>query len=272
MPEITFRSDAPLTSEQWDQISATVQKVVRGQLVGRRVLDVFGPLGSGIQCTDYDQFGDPMEAVVDMFGEAENARVVAKRRIHAEIPMIYKDFVLLRRDIDQAAQLNVPFDLSAAAAAASSVALAEDAMVFNALTSDSDRQVLQARDWKEMGSGFQDVVDARTRLLESGFYGPYALVVNPVWFAAMHRIFDQSGVLEIEQVRDLATAGVFQTPVLPPNRGVVLAVGFENFDIAIAEDIKVDFLGPQNLNLPFRVFESLILRLKRPHAICAIEA
>ncbi|HBN09492.1 MAG TPA: bacteriocin [Cyanobacteria bacterium UBA8530] len=274
------RSEAPLSEEEWNLLEKTVVQVARGQLVGRKVLDLFGPLGIGIQNVDYDVFTDRSPAVVDFFGEPEaRDRLVSKRRIHSAIPLLYKDFVLFLRDLESSRRTTVPLDFTAAAASASEVAFQEDELIFKGkpelgqvgfLQADG-RQVLSARNWQEVSNGFLDLVEARAKLLAAGFYGPYALVLNPLWYAALHRIFDGTGRLEIEQVRGLAEAGVFQTSVIPPDRGIVLSVGIQNFDLAVAQDLTVGYLGPENLNFPFRVFEALALRIKRPGAICVLE-
>jgi uncharacterized linocin/CFP29 family protein len=36
-------------------------------------------------------------------------------------------------------------------------------------------------------------------------------------------------------------------------------------------DMSVAFLGPANLNLPFRVLEMVVPRIKHPDAICTLE-
>ncbi|HEY9766650.1 MAG TPA: family 1 encapsulin nanocompartment shell protein, partial [Chroococcales cyanobacterium] len=114
------RSEAPLSEEEWNLLEKTVVQVARGQLVGRHVLDLFGPLGIGIQNVDYDVFTDRSPAVVDFFGEPEGKeRMVSKRRIHSPIPLLYKDFVLFLRDLEASRQTSVPLDFTAAAAAAS---------------------------------------------------------------------------------------------------------------------------------------------------------
>ena len=80
-----------------------------------------------------------------------------------------------------------------------------------------------------------------------------------------------TGVLEINQVRELVTAGVYQTPALTEHQAVLVSTGPQNMDLAIAQDFVTAFLGPERMNLPFRVLESLALRIKRPESICALE-
>jgi uncharacterized linocin/CFP29 family protein len=45
----------------------------------------------------------------------------------------------------------------------------------------------------------------------------------------------------------------------------------QNFDLAVSQDFKTAYLGAQNMNHPFRVLESVVLRIKRPGSICVIE-
>jgi len=273
------RADSPLSSADWELIDNTVIEVARRSLVGRRFLHVFGPLGAGVQDVDYDLFTGTGQAQVAVFGETETSRVRAKRRIHENIPIIYKDFMLYWRDLETSRQLNHPLDVGAAAAAASIVAQKEDALIFNGdaecgyegLMNVTGRNMLVRRDWKEAGNGFQDVVDARAKLLEAGFNGPYAVIVNPTWYSQLHRVYANSGVLEINHVRELATAGVFQAPALQDGQGLILSVGIQNADLAIGQDLITAYLGVEKMNHPFRVFESLVLRIKRPGAICTFE-
>jgi uncharacterized linocin/CFP29 family protein len=273
------RAESPLTERDWELIDTTVIEVARRSLVGRRFLHVFGPLGAGVQDVDYDTFAGTGSAQVAVFGETETSVVRAQRRVHENIPIIYKDFMLYWRDIETSRQLNAPLDVSAAAAAASIVAQKEDYLIFNGdeecgyegLINATGRNMIPARNWQEAGAGFQDVVDARSKLLEAGFYGPYAVILNPVWYANMHRVYANSGVLEINHIRELATAGVFQSASLKENQGLILSVGIQNFDIAIGQDLVTAYLGVERMNHPFRVFESLVLRLKRPGAICTFE-
>ncbi len=42
----------------------------------------------------------------------------------------------------------------------------------------------------------------------------------------------------------------------------------ENIDLVIAQDLITAYLGPEGMDHLFRVFESIILRVKRPESIC----
>lgn len=278
MYDFLDRESAPLREEDWKQIDQLVVEVARRQLVGRRVVPVFGPLGAGAQDVDYDVFAGTDEAVVSTLGEASDP-VHARRRVHEHLPMIYKDYMLYWRDLESAKMLGTPLDLGACAAAASFVAQKEDDLIFNGhedlgypgLTTVEGRQQLKASDWNQAGSALADVVSATRMLLDAGFYGPYALIVSPHAFSQMHRMYANSGVLEINHVREIASGGVFQCPQLRGKIGLVVSMGLQNFDLAIGQDLITSYLGPEKMNHPFRVFESLVLRIKRPASIVTLE-
>lgn len=272
------RSSAPLRDEEWRQIDTLVVEVARRQLVGRRFIPVFGPLGAGTQDVDYDVFTGTDQAVISTLGESTDP-VRAKRRVHEHMPLIYKDFMLYWRDLESNRLMGTPADLGAAAAAASFCAQREDDLIFNGnddlgypgLTTVEGRQVLTASDWDTAGAAFNDVVSATRMLIEQGFYGPFALIVSPRAFNQMQRVYANSGVLEIQHVREIATGGVYQTPLLRDKLGLVVSMGIQNFDIAIGQDLITAYLGQEKMNHPFRVLESLVLRIKRPGAIVSLE-
>src|SRR5262249_8698912 len=105
-----------------------------------------------------------------------------------------------------------------------------------------------------------------------GHYGPWAAVLPPRLYSLLHRIYEKTGVLEIETIRQLASDGVLQSNRLRGDSGVVVSTGRENLDLAVAMDMVTAYLGAANMNHPFRVLESLILRIKHPRSICTRES
>jgi uncharacterized linocin/CFP29 family protein len=278
---VTFlaRDEAPLNAAEWAQIDNAVVNAAKRMLVGRRFLDVVGPFGAGVQDIDYQVFGPIGDAVISLLGEEDAHPIQAITRVHEHIPMIYKDFVLYWRDLETARRLGTAIDTGPAAAAAAYVAQKEDDLIFNGLeslgfqglTTTHAAHAVEAGEWGEAGSAFRAVAAAVQTLLADGFYPPYAVAVNPVAYAQMQRVYECSGVLEVEHVRELVQGGVFQTQAIRTMPGVVIALGPQNLDLAVAQDLITGYLGPEGLNHPFRVFETLVLRIKRPQAICLLK-
>jgi uncharacterized linocin/CFP29 family protein len=276
---IFAHEENPLNEQEWENLNAVVIEVARKRLVGRRIVDLHGPLGAGIQTIVHDHFSGTTIGRIGLLGEEESDPIRSVRRESGIIPLIYKDFILHWRDIETARLSGTPLDSSAAAGAAAFCADAEDDLIFNGssemgyegLMVVDGRQVMNRRDWAEAGNAFKDVVDATENLVRGGYYGPYAMVVSPTLYTQMHQVHPGTGVLEIEHIRQLVTDGVYQSPLVRDGYGVILGTGSQNFDLAVAQDLTVAYLGAEHMNHPFRVFESVYLRIKRHGSICTLE-
>lgn len=279
MPDFLGHSENPLREEEWARLNETVIQVARRSLVGRRILDIYGPLGAGVQSIPHDEYQGVSAGAVDIVGEQETATVFTDARKFKTIPIIYKDFLLHWRDMEAARTHNMPLDVSAAAGAAALCAQQEDELIFHGdpklghegLMTATGRLTVNLGDWGTPGGGYLSIVEATRKLNEHGHYGPYAVILSPRLFSALHRIFEKTGVLEIETIRQLALDGVFQSNRLKGDSGVVVSTGRENMDLAIAMDMATAYLGASRMNHPFRVLEALILRIKHPDAICTLE-
>ena len=94
--EFLMRDDVNLSAEQWQSIDSAVIQAARNVLVGRKFLQIYGPLGAGAQSVNVDVLTPAEKGSVDFFGEEEEAVKVTGRSFK-ELPMIYRDFVLWNR-------------------------------------------------------------------------------------------------------------------------------------------------------------------------------
>lgn len=276
---IFAHDENPLDEREWEHMKSVVIDVARRRLVGRRIVDIHGPLGAGVQTIVHDHFSGTTMGSLDLLGEAESDPVRSFRREAGIIPIIYKDFILHWRDLETSRLTGVPFDTAIAAGAAAFCADREDHLIFHGdtemgyegLCTVDGRITMELADWTVPGNAFNNVVQATETLVRAGHYGPYALVVTPALYAQMHRMQPGTSVLEIQHIREIATDGVYQTPILGGDKAVLVSVGRQNFDLAVAQDLTVAYLGAEKMNHPFRVFESVYLRIKRHSSICTLE-
>ncbi len=283
MLDFLSHNEAPVSDEQWDEIDRTVIEVARRQLVGRRFIGILGPLGAGIQWITQDRFEGSIHGATDVLGEDRTDLIRSSSRTNLHIPIIYKDFMFYWRDIEASRKFNIPLDLSAAAAAASGCARAEDEMIFLGFKDKANqidypglltvpgRHVITPSNWEEPGGVFNDVIKATEKLATEGFYAPYAMVAPPRLYSKIHRYINTTGMMEIEYIRQIITQGVYFSSVVPENQVLVVSTGVQNFDLAVGQDFKTAYLGAENMNHPFRVLETIVLRIKRPGSICVIE-
>ena len=272
--------DPPLTPEELQRLHDAVVGAARRRLVGRRFIDLYGPMGPGVQAIPYDEFTNTGGGHVDLVGEGSSDPVFTDQRRFRTIPILYKDFLLHWRDLEMARQLNMPLDVSSGAGAASWCAEKEDELIFygdeklgyEGLMTHAERsRIPLSEGWAKAGSAFNDVVSATEKLFADGHYGPYAMACSPRLYANLHRIWEDARTMELDNVRRLLEGGVFQSNVMRGNAAVVVSQGPENLDLAVAIDMTVAYLGAERMNHPFRVLEAILLRIKHPDAICTIE-
>ncbi len=277
--EFLDRNAAPLTSEEWNRVDAAVVSTARQILVGRRVVEVLGPLGSGVYSVPYSVFSGKSSAGIDMIGDTEDFIVEASRRDMATLPMLYKDFKVMWRDVEADRHLGLPLDVSTASVAANFVAVQEDNLIFNGskelghagLMNVKGRQTVALTDWEQPGAALSDIVKATGALSHAGHYGPYALVVSPELYGKMVRVLPNTGMLELDQVKALVSGGVHYSNVLGGKKAVLLAIGSHNVSLAIGQDMITAYLGATSMNHSFRVMETVALLVRRPEAICTLE-
>jgi uncharacterized linocin/CFP29 family protein len=277
--ELLGENENPLTPEEREQMQQMVVSTARRYLVARRFIDLFGPLGVGVQSVPLAGFKGMGACEVDFTGDAEAERITTAAREFRTLPILYKEFLLHWRDIQAARDHNLPLDLSPASIAAAWCAQKEDELVFHGnqqlgiegLLNAKGRLVQGIGSWDGPGSAFTEVVAAVERLNSEGFLAPFALVTSPRRYASLHRVHERTGVLEVESLRALLGGGVFQSNQLRPDSALVVALGPQNLDLAIGLDLSVAYLSAEKMNHPFRVLEVVMPRIKQPRAICTLE-
>jgi uncharacterized linocin/CFP29 family protein len=277
--DILDRSSAPLTGEEWQRLDEAVVKTARTMLVGRKLIEVLGPLGPGVYSMPYAIFSGRKSAGVDMIGDREDLAVEADRRGTVSLPIIFKDFKIFWRDVEADRHLGIPLDVSTAAVAAADVAVQEDDLIFNGhgelghagLLNAEGRLTVGLGNWQEGGGALADAVQAVNALTTSGHYGPYAMAVSPYLFGQTVRVYGNTGMLELDQVKALLRGPVYPSSAIGGNRAVVIATGMQNLNIAVGQDLVTSYTAAENMNHIFRVFETLALLIRRADAICTIE-
>lgn len=267
--DILARDDAPLSAEQWAELDEIVVGVARKYLVGRRLLPIFGPLGAGMPVA-------PRAALAGLGGDE---RITTADTELLPLEEISRDFEIDWREFAGPERVGIPVNWGPAAAAALELARREDAIVFTGskvtgskgLVGDAG-QKLKSSGWAEAGALLADYAKAVDLLGAAGFPGPYAVVVSPGTYAQAHRPMGQmgQGQLEIQLIKQQAEGGVFASGTLKPTQALVLEPGRMNADLALGLDLVTAYLGAEEMRHPFRILETVALRIKRPEAIVAI--
>lgn len=273
MSRFTHTSD-PLTASEWQTLNHMVN-MVGSSTISRRIIEATGPLGAGIQTVPDEYLVGITEGYISILGSSGSAIKLGNRN-SGIVPIIFKDFIIHWRDIEESRLTGQEFSKAKAAAAASSCARAEDKLVlfgndplgYSGLMTAEGRNIVEGLEWKRPGDAFRNFTKMIAILADRGHSGPYAAVVHPRIYTDMHRVLTGSSLLEIAHVRALLTSGIFRSELLFPNTGLVIATGKQNFELVISVDTSAAFLGAKRMNLPFRVFKAIYLRIRRSDAIC----
>jgi uncharacterized linocin/CFP29 family protein len=280
MSDYLMRADAPLSEEEWAQLDQVVVRAAKALLVGRRFVSLTGPLGPGTLavpvfrvCAGKGDCDCDDESCSCGCGDGEcecNATHVSGREL-IPIEIFEHDFILSWRDIAANRQMGMGIEMGPVGAAAAAVARAEDEHIFDTLLTAEGRNTVALQDWDEPGAALENVVAATEALVSAGFYGPFALVVSPALYAKTQRVFPGMGRTVAKLIGEVAEGGMFRSPILRPDEGLVVSLGAHNLDLAVAQDLTTAYMGNDGLDHLYRVMESLVLRIKRPGAICTFE-
>lgn len=248
MSDHLLRGDAPLTDGEWERIDHIVVSTARQFLVGRRVLDLKGPFGGGLEMAPVG---------------------VGDARKFIKVQVFSDPFMLYWRDIVASRESDLPLETGQAAHSAMAVAHMEDEMIFNSLLDASNKSVALG-DWSQTDIPLMDVVAATEALFADGFLGPYAVILSPALYTLTQRVWEGMGRTVASLIKEVAEGGLFRTPVLQGKPAMVLSLGAYNFDLLVGQDLITAYEGNEGLNHSFRVLETMALRIKRPGAICTL--
>ncbi len=274
-------TDLPLSPDQAENMLQAAIKEVRRTVVARKLMALFGPLGAGVETVSLETIKKDEPAEIDLEGKPDPHPIGAhEKETYVRIPLIYKDFILHWRDVKWSLDARSPLDVANAVRAAHQVGDAEDDLIFNGnkdlgihgLLNCPGSLSVKGGDWSKAGDPVKDVYAALKKLLDANHHFPYVLLTSVDMYEQLLKPVKESPVLELEQLSKLCSDGVVWSPQVPTGTAALLSTGSQNFDIAVAEDLAIAYLGPSDMNYRFRVYESLVLRVKRPTAICVIKS
>lgn len=271
MMDYLARDGAPIGADLWKQIDGTVIGNARRHMVCRRFISLHGPLGAGVSSVAVDST-DKEEIFDNGIGRIGGRRIV-------ELPQLYQDFSLLWRDLEEAASLGLPADLSAVAAAAQRSAKQEDLLILlgdsslgveGLFTAEGARRV-ERGDWSVGEDAFRDVAKGVAYLSSNSMLGRYALVLSPELYLDLQRLQTSVGMLELDRIAALVDGRVYPAGPYGAGKAALVCAEPQYVDLAVGLDLSVAYLEQKDLNHYFRITETVALRIKRPEAIVRFE-
>jgi uncharacterized linocin/CFP29 family protein len=276
----------PWTDEQWARVNQVIQEEASRARVAATFLPLFGPLPPD---TDFvrDQTIGYGQAAAPAHVEIDDTTTIRLATLQVR--------VFLRGA--QVADPSMASALQTFRRAANILARLEDAVVFRGQAGGNrgPAAVVPPNAWEVLGGGASrgllDPAGVRTpvaatgdsvvrgvsrsiQYLENiGQFGPFSVALGHALFLALQTP-DPPATLILPQDRItpfLGGGSLLRSSSLPPDSGVVVALGGEPVDLVIATDVSLNFLQVTTAPIfVFRVFEKMVLRIKEPAAIVAL--
>lgn len=284
-----FRTDAPVTEEQFRQVDEQVVILARRAMKGRMLLNIFGPLGFGVQRLAYDELTESSDAILT-FAMTEDEDMVNLIRRNADIPILHKAFRLARRDLESSRRFGTPLDTAAAGSAGYRVGRLEDDLIINGYTRDGTNYDINglyraAGNDYSTASGFDTIANVQSAfagaadLLQSDFIDPpYNAVLHPTQYnEALREQSAGAGISALQYVRENIldpdgqgrNSRIIVSTAQTAGTGMVLATpGANFFDLVVAQDVTTEMVVLEKTGDVFgRVFEAVVPRVRDSNAI-----
>lgn len=259
------RKQAPFPEQVWALIDAAAVAAAKPLLTGRRYLDVEGPFGLGLTALELGTDNccqDP--------GDDEAGAIISHT---VSVPMLRKSCRLSARRLAAYLDKDMPLSLAEIEDAAEAVARREEKFIYFGQTDFGMEGLLNAKghknakadSWANLDSALNNVLSAITTLDDSGFHGPYALVLPALQYNNLFRHYEHTDLLQVEHLKSLCTNGVYKAAVDNPS-----VIDKHAGTLVLGQDLHVGYAGSDGIHYQLFVCESMVLRLDEPEAVCVI--
>lgn len=280
-----------LRKDEWELLDNAVVEAARQRLNGiadlRRLGLVQNLGGLGTLISQWNQASEMSAANVSITGQAPGDRDrVDYQLAGVPVPVIFKDYVIGRRQLEASRRLGSGIDTSHAFAAARVVSEGIENMLFNGssvvlngnaiygYTTHPDRFTDTAAnvgggDWGTIGNIVSTVLGAITQLNLQSHYGPYGIyVANTQYIQALETYTDGSGQTALARVEMLPNIS-FMKPSDWLADGVMVMVQLtpDTVDLGEAQGLtNLEWTSGDNLTGYFKVMQVAVPRIKSDHA------
>jgi uncharacterized linocin/CFP29 family protein len=257
---------APITDEAWNEIENEIRRALTTFLTARRLVDFSGPHGYTMSSLDLGRTGPAH----DVPGEEVSVAV----RLSQPLVELRRSFEIAWSELDAVDRGATAIDLDPAVAAARSIALVEDRLVFEGMDSASISGIVPSSTHEpiaisgDSGSIPQAVARGVTVLRNAGVEGPYALALGDRCYAAVAE-GTEGGYPILKHLR-LVLEGdqLVHAPAL--EGAVLVSLRGGDFELVVGEDLSLGYSGRSETGVTFFLEETMLFRVNGSEAAVAL--
>ncbi len=267
MSDILRRAMAPVTEAAWVEIDKQAERVLKGNLSARRLVDLVGPHGWELAAINLGSV---------RVGGAEPIKGVSwGRREALNLIEVRSPFSLKIWELDNVARGAKAVNLDPMAAAARKVAMFEENAIYHGFGEGGIKGICDSAVHKPVSlaagdpDAYGDAVETAVLAMQkSGVGGPYALVLGTDPYSVVN-VGDPQAYPLRKQLKSIVDGGIFWSPVL--QGGVALSLRGGDFELTVGLDLSIGYKGHDKENVELYFTESFAFRVLEPAAACEIK-
>ncbi|MFO7820754.1 MAG: family 1 encapsulin nanocompartment shell protein [Lentisphaeria bacterium] len=256
------RDLAPLTDGAWAEIDGEAMQVLKGNLSGRRVVDVAGPSGMELAAVNLGRLKTGKASPVE--GVEWGVRQVQP------LTEIRVPFSLNIWEMDNLERGCADVDLDAVDDAARKVAIFEETALYQGFDQGCVQGILDVSPHKEIalhktnaGKITAAVEKAIVTVEKSGIGGPYALVLGTQAYE-MLMAGDECGYPLNKRIEGLVSGGIHWSPAV--SCGVLVSKRGGDFELTLGQDLAIGYHASTTKRVDLYLTESFTFRALEPAA------
>jgi len=283
-----FRTNGPLTTEQYTQLDTAIKTTLRQNLIARRIVPVTGPFGFGKEAITHMRMADVSPAQLTYAWKVDASQdIVNFKQETLPIPVIQKSFRINARMLEASRTQGTALDTNTAQSAAYQVALKEDKFIFYGNSADGKKTDIDglysgagledttANDWSIPENIPKSIKTAIGKLLAKNIAPPYNLVLNPKQYAQALEFIPMAGTTNyLDWISGAIKGQILMTSAMEEDKALVLAAGSRGFfDVAVGIDVNLqtEIMDLDHGHDLFGViFQTLVPRIIYPEALCKL--
>ena len=261
-----MRELAPVADDAWEEISEEASSVLRQFLAARKLVEFSGPKG-------WDHAAEVTGRVDRLDGGPRDGIAGALRQVQPLVEL-RADFALDRSELDAVERGAPDPDLDPVAEAARSLALAEDAAVFDGYPDAGIVGIAEAspHDPITITTDYEDyprsVAKAVSRLRLEGVEGPYGIALGPRCYQGVMETTQRGGYPVLQHVREILGGPIVWAPAV--NGAMVVSLRGDDFELVVGQDVSIGYRSHNETSVSLYLEESMTFRAVGPEAGIAL--
>lgn len=254
-PPIDVTSSSALNPEELRYIQGKIRGTVNEARRFRKYLTTY-EAGPGLDAVPFEE-------------TSSGSSITISRSILALKELSLK-FTISQRQIEYSRARGEAVYSASADQAAVRLAYDEDLMILNDILSNPKVKTMAMSPWDTPGSAVNEVSSAVNALYANYVPEPYVLFISPNRYTKLLIVNERTGVMELTRVKSLIK-DVAVIPQLRDDTALLMSTHQSIIDVAVGVDAALVYLGVDDSNHVFRLWETLAVRVKDPRGVVVLK-